>query len=231
VAEICNKEGSQGWRYPGLHEDKLYEATYRHKHQDPTVCRICAQCVSKRDAACRTALNSSCAQLQCGDDQLVTRNRLEQLRQTSLNTDQVKEALKPAVHFGLMASEDVIMKSEPHRDRIAAEEDVIAFEMEGAGVWDNFVTVIARGVCDHADSHKNKRWQAYAVATVACAKAFLKEWRGVDQALSAATLSHETGERQNVETGRQRSEPEQAQQSNQFSGTFTSGMTPEGHSW
>jgi hypothetical protein len=122
-----------------------------------------------------------------------------------------------------MASGDVVMKSGPHRDRIAAEEDVIAFEMEGAGVWDNFPTVVIKSVCDYADSHKNKKWQAYAAATAAaCAKAFLKEWRGFGQALPAATPSHETGERQNVETGRQRSEPEQAQQSNQFSGTFTS---------
>jgi nucleoside phosphorylase len=223
VAEICNKEGFQGWRYPGLHEDKLYEATYRHRHQDLTVCAICAQCVSETDAVCETVLNSSCAQLRCSDGQLVTRNRLEQLRQASLTTDQAKEALKPAVHFGLMASGDVVMKSGPHRDRIAAEEDVIAFEMEGAGVWDSFPTVVIKGVCDYADSHKNKKWQAYAAATAAaCAKGFLREWRGFDQASPAATLSHKTSERQNVETGRQRSEPEQAQQSNQFSGTFIS---------
>ena len=95
--------------------------------------------------------------------------------------------------------------------------------MEGAGVWDNLSPVVIRCVCNYADSHKNKKWQAYAAAAAATfAKAFLKEWRGFDQALPGATSPHETGERQDVETGRQRSEPEQAQQSNQFTGTFIS---------
>ncbi|OCL06966.1 hypothetical protein AOQ84DRAFT_273248, partial [Glonium stellatum] len=67
------------------------------------------------------------------------------------------------------------MKSGYHRDEIAAREKVIAFEMEGAGVWDNFSTIVIKGVCDYADSHKNKMWQRYAAATAApCMKAFLE---------------------------------------------------------
>ena len=66
------------------------------------------------------------------------------------------------------------MKSAQHRDKIAGTEQVIGFEMEGAGVWDHFPTVVIKGVCDYADSHKNKRWQRYAAATAAaCMKAFL----------------------------------------------------------
>ncbi len=34
------------------------------------------------------------------------------------------------------------MKSGRDRDRIANEEEVIAFEMEGAGVWDTFTCVM-----------------------------------------------------------------------------------------
>jgi hypothetical protein len=33
--------------------------------------------------------------------------------------------------------------------------------------------VVVRGVCDYADSHKNKKWQEYAAATAA---AFAKEF-------------------------------------------------------
>jgi len=69
------------------------------------------------------------------------------------------------------------MKSGEDRDEIAVREKVIGFEMEGAGVWDEFPCVIIKGVCDYADSHKNKKWQGYAAATAAaCMKAFLKEW-------------------------------------------------------
>jgi nucleoside phosphorylase len=49
------------------------------------------------------------------------------------------------------------MKSGYYRDAIIAKERVIIFEMKGAGVWDNFSTVVIKGVCDYADSHKNKK--------------------------------------------------------------------------
>jgi hypothetical protein len=41
------------------------------------------------------------------------------------------------------------------------------------GSWvDGFVPLVIRGICDYADSHKNKKWQAYAAATAA---AYMKE--------------------------------------------------------
>lgn len=61
------------------------------------------------------------------------------------------------------------MKSALHRDQLAASEGIIAFEMEGAGVWDKFNCLIIKGVCDYADSHKNKNWQSYAAAVAAAA--------------------------------------------------------------
>jgi nucleoside phosphorylase len=44
--------------------------------------------------------------------------------------------------------------------------------MEAAGLTDELSCVVIRGVCDYADSHKNKRWQPYAAATAA---AYAKE--------------------------------------------------------
>ncbi len=40
---------------------------------------------------------------------------------------------------------------------------------------DNFRCLVIRGICDHADSHKNKQWQPYAAATAA---AFARELFG-----------------------------------------------------
>ena len=49
--------------------------------------------------------------------------------------------------------------------------------MEGAGVYEIVPTLIIKGVCDYADSHKNKTWQGYAAITAAsCCKATLEEW-------------------------------------------------------
>ena len=39
--------------------------------------------------------------------------------------------------------------------------------MEGAGVMNTFPCLIIRGLCDYADSHKDKTWQRYAAATAA----------------------------------------------------------------
>ena len=76
-----------------------------------------------------------------------------------------------------MASGDAVMKSGQHRDRLAKDAGIIAFEMEGAGVWDHFPSIVVKGVCEYADSHKNKKWQMYAAATAAAGmKAFLKQW-------------------------------------------------------
>jgi nucleoside phosphorylase len=61
------------------------------------------------------------------------------------------------------------MKSGQDRDKIAKRQGVIAFEMEGAGVWDEVPCIVVKGVCDYADSHKNKIWQDFAAATAASA--------------------------------------------------------------
>jgi nucleoside phosphorylase len=66
------------------------------------------------------------------------------------------EARKPVIHYGPIASGDTVMKSGEHRNEIANEEGIVVFEMEGAGLWDEFGFVVIKGVCDYADSHKNK---------------------------------------------------------------------------
>ncbi|KAH7231073.1 hypothetical protein BKA59DRAFT_504568 [Fusarium tricinctum] len=108
----------------------------------------------------------SCEQLGCNGG-LVSRSLLETAGVCPM----------PNVHVGLMASGDTVLKSGKDRDRIAAAEGVIAFEMEGAGVWDSFPCIVIKGACDYADSHKSKVWQRYAAATAAaCVKAFLGFW-------------------------------------------------------
>ncbi|KAF4553918.1 Ankyrin repeat-containing protein 26 [Elsinoe fawcettii] len=78
----------------------------------------------------------------------------------------------PFIHYGLIASGDQVMRHGRTRDKHAAPDDVICFEMEAAGVATVLPCLVIRGICDYADSHKNKRWQEYAAATAA---AFAKE--------------------------------------------------------
>ncbi|KAF3041137.1 hypothetical protein E8E12_008455 [Didymella heteroderae] len=77
------------------------------------------------------------------------------------------------VHYGTVASGNQVMRSAAERDRASAElGGVLCFEMEAAGLMNSFPCLVIRGICDYADSHKNKRWQAYAAGTAA---AYAKE--------------------------------------------------------
>ena len=79
----------------------------------------------------------------------------------------------PAVHYSTIASGNQVMRDGMTRDKISSEFGVVlCFEMEAAGLMNSFPCLVIRGICDYADSHKNKRWQPYAAATAA---AYAKE--------------------------------------------------------
>ncbi|KAI9040622.1 uncharacterized protein KD926_007838 [Aspergillus affinis] len=78
----------------------------------------------------------------------------------------------PVIHYGLIASGNQIMKDSAMRDHWAQELGIICFEMEAAGLMDILPCLVIRGICDYADSHKNKQWQEYAAVTAA---AYTKE--------------------------------------------------------
>jgi nucleoside phosphorylase len=73
----------------------------------------------------------------------------------------------PAVHYGLIASGNQLMKDAFIRDRLEADKDVLCFEMEAAGLVNTFPCLVVRGICDYSDSHKNKEWQGYAAMVAA----------------------------------------------------------------
>ncbi|KAF2183480.1 purine and uridine phosphorylase [Zopfia rhizophila CBS 207.26] len=73
----------------------------------------------------------------------------------------------PAIHYGLIASANQLMKNALVRDTLAAERDVLCFEMEAAGLINHFPCLVIRGICDYSDTHKNKEWQGYAAMTAA----------------------------------------------------------------
>ena len=108
-----------------------------------------------------------------------------------------RDDTNPIVHYGTIASGNQVMRHGTTRDRLRREFDILCFEMEAAGLMNNFPCVVIRGVCDYADSHKNKRWQEYAAATAAaCAKELLSiipENQGVSTR-TAAEMAKEAGE-------------------------------------
>jgi len=81
------------------------------------------------------------------------------------------------IHYGTIASGNQVIKNAVERDRVSAElSGVLCFEMEAAGLMNSFPCLVVRGICDYADSHKNKRWQPYAAGIAA---AYAKEMLSV----------------------------------------------------
>ncbi|QKX61975.1 uncharacterized protein TRUGW13939_09131 [Talaromyces rugulosus] len=89
--------------------------------------------------------------------------------ETCVNCDQKKVIKRNPrgrdfmVHYGTIASGNQVMRDATERDKVNSElGGVLCFEMEAAGLMNTFPCLVIRGICDYADSHKNKRWQAYA---------------------------------------------------------------------
>ncbi|KAL4923004.1 5'-methylthioadenosine/S-adenosylhomocysteine nucleosidase family protein [Aspergillus undulatus] len=86
----------------------------------------------------------------------------------------LRPSSNPEIHYETIASGNQVMRDGRMRDRVARDlgSDILCFEMEAAGLMDNFPCLVIRGIVDYADSHKNKQWQRYASATAA---AYAKE--------------------------------------------------------
>jgi nucleoside phosphorylase len=150
----------------------------RHMYEESQIAQIMAECVARyplRRQAC-TYLGTGSDQLyrwrynhpeeeptcdRCASDELVIR--------------QPRGSNGPRVHYGLIASGNQVMRDGKTRERLRKDLNVMCFEMEAAGLMDKFPCLVVRGICDYADSHKNKRWQDYAAAAAAAyAKELLK---------------------------------------------------------
>jgi nucleoside phosphorylase len=87
---------------------------------------------------------------------------------------QPRKSIAPAIHYGLVASGDRVMKNPIRRDKLGQAFGVKCFEMEAAGVMADLPALVIRGISDYCDSHKGYKWQRYAAATAAgCLKELL----------------------------------------------------------
>jgi len=115
------------------------------------------------------------------------------------NTD-MQEARQPresegvVVHYGTIASGNQVMREGRTRDILSRElGGILCFEMEAAGLMNSFPCLVIRGVCDYADSHKNRSWQAFAAgAAAAYAKEVLSVIPPADVTKSAALPQQQT---------------------------------------
>ncbi|PWY68778.1 purine and uridine phosphorylase [Aspergillus eucalypticola CBS 122712] len=143
----ARKPGGIRYDYPGASQDIVFDSSYRHKR--------------------RFFKSLSCKEVGCDFKNVKSRERI-QTKQELEKRGETEKAQAPSLFVGTIGSADTVMKSAEKRDRIARAHSIIAFEMEGAGLWET-PCVVVKAVCDYADSHKNKEWQNFAAATAASA--------------------------------------------------------------
>ncbi|PVI01293.1 hypothetical protein DM02DRAFT_466974, partial [Periconia macrospinosa] len=81
----------------------------------------------------------------------------------------------PVIHYGTIASADVVMRYGETREKLRKKYGIPCLEVEAAGLMNDFPCFVIRGICDYSDTHKHKIWQRYAAAT---APAYTKEFLG-----------------------------------------------------
>lgn len=81
-------------------------------------------------------------------------NKDSVVRRTARKADE-----EVSIQYGTIASGNQVIKDAPTCDRLSKElGGVLCFEMEAAGLMNDFPCLVVRGICDYADSHKNKAW-------------------------------------------------------------------------
>jgi nucleoside phosphorylase len=134
-----NLPGLRTYRYPGADKDHLYKPDYSHVNAD-----------------------LSCEKCACDP-----RQRVDRSADIESDDEDYDRKVRIVVHRGTIAAGERVVKDGQLRDRLAKEHDALCFEMEAAGVMNDFPCLVVRGISDYADSHKNYRWQGYASATAA----------------------------------------------------------------
>jgi nucleoside phosphorylase len=92
--------------------------------------------------------------------------------------------IRPAIHYGVIASGEMVIADEHTRDELIEQHrKILAIEMEGYGLsvaaWQSFDRIrhlVIRAICDRADSKKTAKWHDYAAAAAAgFARHFLRD--------------------------------------------------------
>lgn len=111
--------------------------------------------------AAHNAKSSDCSE--CDQSQLVERKPRNPLV--------INDLPVYAIHYGLIASADQLMKDSKLRDSLnkSCRGHIRCFEMEAAGLMNSYPCLVIRGISDYCDSHKraDKGWHGFAAAMAA----------------------------------------------------------------
>lgn len=143
-------------------DDKIKEIIKRYPQLQKTYSRPSASSDRLyKPSVSHTGPGEPCSEV-CGDD----------ISLLELRSERKEDEDNPAIHYGNIGTSTQLMKDALIRDQLAAERDILCFEIEAAGLMNHFPCLVIRGICDYADSHKNGEWHGYAAMAAA---AFAKD--------------------------------------------------------
>ncbi|KAL6800064.1 hypothetical protein J3E68DRAFT_448458 [Trichoderma sp. SZMC 28012] len=164
--ERCHQRRRATYQYPGSTNDILFKSTYFHKHYGSPQCI----CDDHKEA---------------GDPQ---KKMLE-------DDGNAKAAQQPSIFIGRFGSGDTHFSSAIDRDYTAQKHNIIAFETEGAGAWDELSCIIIKGVSTYGDGHMMsdlEAWENFAAATAASAARGLVDCYPQTDRLSSVEFKNQT---------------------------------------
>ncbi|KAH6983490.1 hypothetical protein BKA56DRAFT_519808, partial [Ilyonectria sp. MPI-CAGE-AT-0026] len=148
-SEDANPDFAELYERPNLKYDRLFAADYDHNEsQSESEASDYSDDSDEIPLPCR----------RCDSALVITRKP--------------RKSSDTVIHYGTIASADKVMRHGVTRDKIRKKHGVLCFEMEAAGLMNDFPCLVVRGICDYSDTHKHKIWQRYAAAAAA---AYTKE--------------------------------------------------------
>lgn len=203
-SEEGNPQFGDLYCYQGAQYDQLYDASYEHEesanqssHSMDNLLRISmAICVaiagsiaitwsgsfgisviiSIAISLCVLEISEKTRQRAWSTDLKDVKQPCRGCNQLRLISRQPRATTDPVIHYGTIGSADQVMRHGITRDAMREKHQILCFEMEAAGLMNDFPCLVIRGICDYSDTHKHKIWQRYAAATAA---AYAKELLGV----------------------------------------------------
>lgn len=152
---------------------QLKEAVVKAHEVYPKICEISKRPEPETDRLYQSHIvhppenrGLNCA-LNCGDDPTSLVYRTSR----SIEYDDT-----PTIHYGLIASTNRVMQHAAFRDILAAEHNILCFEMAAARIAEELPCLVICSICDYWDSHSNKEWQGYAAMVAAAYTKDLLYW-------------------------------------------------------
>jgi len=139
-SEDVNPDFEDMYQYQGSKYDQLFEADYEHVNSE----QISNTFNEGQDTSGKVPDDHKLPCPNCDEARLVARKP--------------RKRNDPVIHYGTIASADLVMRHGTTREKLRKKYGILCFEMEAAGLMNDFPCLVIRGICDYSDTHKHKIW-------------------------------------------------------------------------